>query len=65
MIKNERRSFAGTIVFFSGDNLDSQLIGGFKEGPGANMKCRHCIGAANALQTMVVLTLQFPSLNPF
>ena len=35
MIHKERKSFAGTIAFLSGDNLGFQLTGGFKEGPGA------------------------------
>ena len=53
MIHNERKSFAGTITFVSGDNLGSQLIGGFKEGPGAHIKCRHCMGSSNAIKSMV------------
>lgn len=36
LIHKERKSFAGTIAFLSGDNLGFQLIGGFKEGPGAH-----------------------------
>ena len=31
ILQGERRSLAGTIAFVSGDNLGSQLIGGFKE----------------------------------
>ena len=46
-------SLAGTIVLFSGDNPGSQLIGGFKEGPGAHLKCRHCMGTAEEIKHMV------------
>ena len=55
MIKNERKSLAGTISFVSGDNLGSQLIGGFKEGSGAHKKCRHCMGTTDAIKSMVSL----------
>jgi hypothetical protein len=47
-------SFQGTVTYFSGDNLGSQLIGGFKEGSGANLKCRHCMGNSDAVKTMVI-----------
>ena len=47
-------SFSGTIAFLSGDNLGSQLIGGFKEGPGAHLKCRHFMGNSNDIKTMVI-----------
>ena len=40
----------GTIAFLSGDNLGSQLVGGFKEGAGARLKCRHCMGTATDIQ---------------
>ena len=40
-------------MLFSGDNLGSQLIGGFKEGPGAHLKCRHCMGTAEEIKHMV------------
>lgn len=56
MIHNERKSLAGTITFVSGDNLGSQLIGGFKEGPGAHKKCRHCMGSSDAIKTTVSLS---------
>lgn len=52
-IKGERKTFAGTIAFISGDNLGSQLVGGFKEGPGAFLKCRHCMGNENEIKIMV------------
>jgi len=55
IIHNERKSLAGTIAFVSGDNLGSQLIGGFKEGPGAHIKCRHCMGSSDAITFMVRL----------
>ena len=53
IVKGEPRSFTGTITFVSGDNLGSQLIGGFKEGPGAHLKCRHCMGNTHDIKTMV------------
>jgi len=52
-LNGERHSLRGTIAFISGDNLGSQLIGGFKEGAGARLKCRHCMGSANDIQTKV------------
>ena len=52
MINNKRNFFAGTIAFLSGDNLGFQLIGGFKEGPGAHIKCRHCMGSSNAIKSI-------------
>ena len=45
--------FSGTIIFMSGDNLGSQLVGGFKEGSGANLKCRHCLGNSDEIRLMV------------
>ena len=39
----------------SGDNLGSQLVGGFKEGAVAHLKCRHCMGNANTVKTMVCI----------
>lgn len=56
IVQGERRSLAGTIAFVSGDNLGSQLIGGFKEGAGAHLKCRHCMGGCNALTSKVNFT---------
>ena len=44
MIKNERKSLAGTISFVSGDNLGSQL-----------RHCRHCMGTTDAIKSMVSL----------
>lgn len=52
-IKGELVPLAGTIVLVSGDSLGSQLIVGFKEGPGAHLKCRHCMGSAKAINCKV------------
>lgn len=52
MIHKERKSFAGTIAFLSGDNLGFQLTGGSKEDPGAHIKCRHCMGSSNAIKSI-------------
>lgn len=46
-------SFAGTITYVSGDNLGSQAVGGFKEGSGANLKCRHCMGETDGIKCKV------------
>ena len=35
-------------------SLESQLIGGLKEGPGAHLKCRHCMGNSNDIKTMII-----------
>jgi hypothetical protein len=53
-VKGEPLSFAGTIVMVSGDNLGSQLCGGFKEGAGAHLKCRHCMGNTDEIKRMVI-----------
>jgi hypothetical protein len=37
----------------SGDNLGSQLLGGFKEGSQAHRKCRECMGLAEKIQTKI------------
>ena len=63
-MKGELISFAGTIVMVSGDNLGSQLMGGFKEGPGAHLKCRHCMGNTEKIKSMVIKVQLFnPHLN--
>lgn len=54
-IGGEPRCFQGTIAFFSGDNLGSQFIGGFKEGSQAHRKCRECMGGTDDIQTNVIL----------
>ena len=46
-------SFTGSIAFVSGDNLGSQLVGGFKEGSGAFLKCRHCMGNKDDIKRKV------------
>jgi hypothetical protein len=52
-INDEMRSFRGTVAFVSGDNLGSQEIGGFKIEPGANRKCRECMGNPEDVATKV------------
>ena len=52
-VLGEKRSFAGTIAFVSGDNLASQELGGFKVGPGSHLKCRECLGATQEIKTKV------------
>ena len=49
----EKRSFAGTIAYISGDNLASQELGGFKVGPGSHLKCRDCLGDSDEIKTKV------------
>ena len=41
-------------MLISGDNLGSQLIGGFKEGSGAHLKCRHCMGTTEEIKRKVL-----------
>lgn len=53
MINNEPRYFRGTIAYFSGDNLGSQFIGGFKQGSQAHRKCRVCMADNAQIQTKV------------
>lgn len=52
-ISGKKRTFRGTIAFASGDNLGSQELGGFKVGPGANLRCRECMGCAEDIKLMV------------
>ena len=52
-IRGEKKFLKGTIAYSSGDNLGSQLLGGFKEGSQAHRKCRECMGLAEKIQTMV------------
>ena len=53
-INGQKRKFAGTIAFVSGDNLGSQELGGFKVGPGSHLKCRDCLGTTEDIKTKVV-----------
>ena len=43
----------GTIIYCSGDNLGSQLVGGFKEGAAAHRKCRECMGTLQEIISQV------------
>ncbi|XP_046858574.1 uncharacterized protein LOC124452023 [Xenia sp. Carnegie-2017] len=52
IINNQRRCFAGTIAFISGDNLGSQYLGGFKQGSQSYRKCRVCMGNATEITEM-------------
>ena len=52
-------SFAGTITYISGDNLGSQAVGRFKEGSGANLKCRHCMGEADEMKFKVYTFVKY------
>ena len=52
-ISGRKRTFRGSIAFVSGDNLGLQELGGFKVGPGANCKCRECMGLADEIKRMV------------
>jgi hypothetical protein len=41
------------VAFFSGDNLASQEIGGFKIGSASALKCRECMGNAADVSSKV------------
>ena len=56
-VHGEKRIFRGTIAYSSGDNLGSQLLGGFKEGSQARRKCKECMGLAEKIQTKVKFKL--------
>jgi hypothetical protein len=64
IVNGERRSFAGTIAFVSGDNLASQELGGFKVGPGAHHKCRECMGYTTDIKTKVCNKCHFEMVGP-
>lgn len=55
MIKGEPRCFAGTIAYVSGDNLGSQLVGGFKQGSQSHRKCRVCMGTGAEISKCVCI----------
>ncbi len=55
IIKGEPRCFAGTIAYVSGDNLGSQLIGGFKQGSQSHRKCRVCMGNGTEISECVCI----------
>ena len=53
-INGEVEVFRGTIAYFSGDNLGSQLIGGFKQGAQSHRQCRVCMATAEELNEHVL-----------
>ncbi|KAG1704000.1 Protein disulfide-isomerase A4 [Nymphon striatum] len=50
-IGGQPRTFRGSIAYCSGDNLGSQLLGGFKQGSQSHRRCRVCMGDPDTLQT--------------
>ena len=51
--------YRGQLLFFCGDNLGSQFIGGFKEGSQAHRPCRECMGDKNQIKTHVSMGISF------
>ena len=49
-------TFRGTVASFIGDNLGSQLVGGFKEGGRALRPCRVCMATSEDIQQKVYMT---------
>ncbi|XP_044173356.1 uncharacterized protein LOC122957349 [Acropora millepora] len=49
-IRGELRTFRGSVAFCSGDNLGSQLLGGYKQGSQSYRKCRECMGNSEELE---------------
>ena len=47
------RSLRGTLAVVSGDNLSSQLLGGFKSLNSAFRKCRRCMATFDSMQKKV------------
>ena len=46
------RKVYGAVTIFSGDNLASNAMGGFKEGGRAYGHCRQCLGTLDETRTM-------------
>ncbi|XP_068707636.1 uncharacterized protein [Montipora foliosa] len=49
-IRGELRTFRGSVAFCSGDNLGSQLLGGYKQGSQSYRKCRECMRNSEELE---------------
>ena len=49
-IRGELRTFRGSVAFCSGDNLGSQLLGGYKQG---SQSYRKCMGNSEELEAHV------------
>ena len=52
-VEGQLRKFRGTITVVSGDNLSSQLIGGYKALNAAFRKCRYCMATDESMKTQV------------
>ena len=52
-IKVDGIQLYGTISLISGDNLGSNLLGGFKAPSGAYRKCRNCMATAEDMKSKV------------
>ena len=53
VIDGVSKKMYGTVTVFSGDNLASNAMGGFKEGGTAYRHCRQCLGTLDETRTMV------------
>ena len=52
-VNGQKKAFCAKIAFFSGDNLGSQQVSGFKEDSGASLKCRQCMGDSETIKKLV------------
>ena len=52
-INGIEETFHGTLVIGSGDNLSSQLLGGYKSLASALRKCRFCMAVKSDMETKV------------
>ena len=55
-------AFRGTVASFIGDNLGSQLVGGFMEGSSALHPCRVCVATSEDIQQKIYVTM-WPDLS--
>ena len=53
MIDRQVKSFRGTLIVGSADNLASQLIGGYKGLASALRKCRFCLAISDDMSSKV------------
>lgn len=55
VIDGRVQSIRGTLAIVSGDNLSSQLLGGFKSLNSAFRRCRRCMATKETMQTKVII----------
>lgn len=60
-IRGTTKIIYGTVIAACGDNLGSQLLGGYKQLASATRKCRYCMATKDDINTKVYLHLIYTS----